>query len=163
MRYSVGTIKAVEPASSIVKQNALPASQYNAYIELQNQNAIKLLDNGKLPRFVSPTVFKLNDGEPDDDITDYEPLHIAFVDIPAYGQVATIRGHCNGDMNLCYNQLKNNGIIMSMDKCNNNKKELLRNFSVGEERITAVGGLDPEITDELDVRIKQGGGTGQVT
>lgn len=97
-KYRIGTIRKVEPIS---QQNA-----WAAYVEISDPNAVQAFKSGHIPKYVSPAIFRLNRAESPETTTDYEPLHLAAVDIPAYGyKDAGIRGACEGDIVTCTNQL----------------------------------------------------------
>lgn len=124
-KYRIGTIKKVEPhppdsPSSIesVTGSELGEHQVNrtrdqksgwfAYIEITDPAAITAFKGGAIPKYVSPTIFRLKHEERPDETTDFEPLHLAAVDIPAYGfDKAGIRGSCEGDLVSCSKQLQN--------------------------------------------------------
>lgn len=129
-KYRIGTIKKVEPfpdtgigsaatagsttsSNSALRDSLAPSSSANhqrgwfAYIEITDPVAISAFKAGHIPKYVSPTVFRLNHEEKPDQTTDFEPLHLAAVDRPAYGfDKAGIRGSCYGDVVTCSNQLQ---------------------------------------------------------
>lgn len=99
-RYRIGTIRKVEPVLSAASDS------WAAYVEVTDPTAISAFKAGYIPKYVSPTIFRLNPAEPPEVTTDYEPLHLAAVDFPAYGvNKAGIRGSCSGDLVTCSNAL----------------------------------------------------------
>lgn len=118
-KYRIGTIKKVEPRPSSTSSieaagesrasSSLPAVSDNAwfaYIEITDPVAISAFKAGNIPKYVSPTIFRLSHSDKPEETTDFEPLHLAAVDIPAYGfDKAGIRGSCEGDLVKCSSQL----------------------------------------------------------
>jgi hypothetical protein len=112
-RYEVFKVKSVEPIypKDGLRQGGLDglgAVGYNAYLEGTDPKIVQAFKNGtlRIPRYVSPSIYKLDPRDPRDAIGDYEFLHIAFVDEPAYGtQVANVKGECLGTEQKCITQL----------------------------------------------------------
>jgi hypothetical protein len=111
--YEVFKVKSVEPIypKDGLKQGGLDglgAIGYNAYLEGTDTKIVQAYKNGtlKIPKYVSPSIYKINPKDPRDAIGEYEFLHIAFVDEPAYGtQVANVKGECLGTEQKCITQL----------------------------------------------------------
>jgi hypothetical protein len=136
-RYRIGHIVRIKP---------LPNSAYAGVIELTHPGAIAAFQQGKIPRYVSPAVYNLNMTGPMGEFTSFEPLHIAFVDQPAYGLKAKIIDTCHGKEDLC---LRNLGvaavlgescIMKALDKLENvfepssaHSSHMKSNASVGAE------------------------------
>lgn len=116
-KYRIGTIRKVEPRpSSSIEAAGQPNSSASspsvsdkawfAYIEITDPTAISAFKAGAIPKYVSPTIFRLKHSDKPEETTDFEPLHLAAVDIPAYGfDKAGIRGSCEGDLVTCSSQL----------------------------------------------------------
>ena len=109
-KYRIGTIRKVEAVKNFKNQASASERQsssvWAAYVEITDPNAAQAFKSGHIPRYVSPAVFRLNQTESPETTTDFEPLHLAAVDIPAYGyQQAGIRGSCEGDIVSCSNAL----------------------------------------------------------
>jgi hypothetical protein len=103
-QYKIGEIKKVEEASP---------SQYHAYIQITDPKIIDSFKKGHIPRFVSPSVFDPNGTEDGNKMGEFEPLHIAAVDEPAYGVKAYVRGACDGEASKCLNELKSADVSCS--------------------------------------------------
>lgn len=112
--YRIGTIKQLY-------QGSIPHS-WSALIEITDPRVVKAYEDGslKIPRYVSPAVYELNpSANPSKEIKDYEFLHLAFVDTPAFGTVkANIRGECKGTEQICMNHLAQAAIDTSIHDCN---------------------------------------------
>lgn len=109
--YRVGTIKQIYPAT-------IPHS-YDALIEITDPRLVEAYHKGelKIPRYVSPAVYDLHpsDGK---EINDYEFLHLAFVDEPAYGIIkANVKGECHGTEQTCMNHLAQAAEIPTCNIC----------------------------------------------
>ena len=107
-KYRIGTIRKVEPirSASADTKSQSSSSVWAAYVEVVDPKAVQAFKSGLIPRYVSPAVFRLNQSESPETTTDFEPLHLAAVDIPAYGYAhAGIRGACEGDIVHCSNAL----------------------------------------------------------
>jgi hypothetical protein len=141
-KYRIGTIKKVEPyappSSSIEaagdsKASASTPSVSNenawfAYIEITDPVAISAFKAGAIPKYVSPTIFRLKHSDRPEETTDFEPLHLAAVDVPAYGfDKAGIRGSCEGDLVKCSSQLSQ--ASSSIEDCGFCIKGTLEGFS----------------------------------
>lgn len=102
--YEIGTIRKVE--RSINPAQAAFGATWNAYVEITDPIAVQAFKSGYTPRYVSASVFRLNQHESPLETTDYEPLHLAAVDNPAYGiHKAGVKGTCSGNLNKCSKQL----------------------------------------------------------
>lgn len=98
--YRIGTIKHIYEGS-------VPHS-YDALIEITDPRLVEAYHKGelKIPRYVSPAVYELNPSVDSKEIKDYEFLHIAFVDEPAFGMLkANVKGDCTGTQDTCMNHL----------------------------------------------------------
>lgn len=105
-KYRIGTIRKVEPVANSSSVSQASSSTWAAYIEITDPAAITAFRAGYIPKYVSPSIFRLNKNESPEITTDYEPLHLAAVDHPAYGiHKAGIKGSCEGDLVKCSNQL----------------------------------------------------------
>lgn len=103
-KYKIGTIRKVE--RSINPAQAAYGATWNAYVEITDPVAIQAFKNGYTPRYVSASIFRLNQNESPQETTDFEPLHLAAVDNPAYGvHKAGVRGACQGNLGKCSKQL----------------------------------------------------------
>ncbi len=68
-------------------------------------------ENPTAPIFVSPQIHHKDLTEPDNDVTQWEFMHAAIVNVPAYGvDRAYISGVCSGDGNTCLMKLKDAAI-----------------------------------------------------
>lgn len=116
-RYRIGHITHVKP---------LPNAAYAGIIELTHPGAIEAFKAGKIPKFVSPAVYNLNMTGPQGEFTSFEPLHIAFVDQPAFGLKARIIDTCHGKEDLC---LRNLGVAAAVmgESCIHKALEKLEN------------------------------------
>jgi hypothetical protein len=128
-RYEVFKVKSVEPIypKDGLKQGGLDglgAIGYNAYLEGTDDKIIQAYKNGtlRIPRYVSPSIYKINPEDKRDAIGDYEFLHIAFVDEPAYGtQVANVKGECLGTEQKCITQLAQASVFCPVKELENVK------------------------------------------
>ena len=112
-QYRIGTIRKVE--RSLNPSQAAYGATWNAYVELTDPAVVNAAKRGMLPRFVSASVFRLNPNECPQETTDYEPLHLASVDNPAYGiHKAGVRGSCDGDLISCSLKLAQASVYSSL-------------------------------------------------
>lgn len=74
---------------------------YNIFVELTSPFAIKLFDEGILPRFVSSSIYHLDNTEPDNEIRSAVINNVCAVRHPAYGAKARILGMCVGERDEC--------------------------------------------------------------
>lgn len=101
--YKIGTIVDISTNSSIQQGGN---ANYSALLEITDPKAISAFRAGKIPQYVSPSIYRIHETDPVHSITDYEPLHIAIVDNPAYGfHKANIRQTCQGNKNECQRML----------------------------------------------------------
>lgn len=110
--YRIGTIKQLFPSS-------IPHN-YSALIEITDPRIVKAYEDGslKIPKYVSPAVYELNPSLTNKEIQDYEFLHLAFVDEPAYGTVkANVKGDCHGTEQTCMNHLAQAAIVSECNFC----------------------------------------------
>lgn len=107
-KYEIGKIIDVQYS----KQSR---NEYAALVEVTDPRAIRLFKAGKLPQYVSPSIYRLNPNDRTSAITDYEPINLTIVDSPAYGfQVANVRSVCEGTRSGCQRMLLQcEGIKMS--------------------------------------------------
>lgn len=128
-KYRIGTIRKVEPvANSSVSQAS--SSTWAAYVEITDPTAITAFRAGYIPKYVSPSIFRLNKNESPEVTTDYEPLHLAAVDYPAYGvHKAGIKGSCEGDLVKCSNQLAQASTTSTTPDCGFCVKDALEGFT----------------------------------
>ena len=90
-------------------------NEYTAIIEVTDPNAIKSFKEQRVPLFVSPSILRTS-GEWTD-IQDFEALHLAVVDDPAFGiEVANVRKSCEADQNTCMSMLAQAG-TETIKKC----------------------------------------------
>lgn len=114
--YIIGTIASVDTSSNLQQAGG---TKYSAILQISDQKAISSFKQGKIPLYVSPSIYRVNSKDPIHSITDYEPLHIAIVDNPAYGfHKANIRAHCQGDKIECGRMLAqaSNGLGYCVEK-----------------------------------------------
>jgi hypothetical protein len=122
-RYELFTIKSIEQAS----QGLENTDGYVAYLESTDPRIIDAYKNGtlKIPRYVSPSIYKKQPRDPRDAITEFEFLHLAFVDEPAFNaQVANIKGECLGTEQKCITQLAQASLFCSFKEMENVKNVL---------------------------------------
>ena len=132
-KYKVGTIRKVE--RSINPAQAAYGATWNAYVEITDPTAIQAFKNGYTPRYVSASVFRLNQHESPQETTDFEPLHLAAVDNPAYGiHKAGVRGTCNGNLTKCSKQLAQASVYSSLT--NSNTSERTVNLSTDNAEVS---------------------------
>jgi hypothetical protein len=131
-KYRIGTIRKVEPSSGVISASspsALVGGGWVAYVEITDPAAIAAFKAGHVPKYVSPTVFRLKHEDPPDATTDYEPLHLAAVDVPAYSiDKAGIRGSCTGDLVSCSKQLAQASLPAAIEDCGFCVKGTLEGF-----------------------------------
>jgi len=61
----------------------------------------------QFPPFCSPAIFRGNDTDPDDAISEWEGIHLAGLDErPAYGNIALYKGACSGTLESCKTQFR---------------------------------------------------------
>ena len=77
-----------------------------AYIRMNNSPEIDNIKSGAASFYVSPQIFDLNPPVAGEPTKDFIPLHLAIVNEPAYGDIARIKGVCNGEGKPCINALK---------------------------------------------------------
>lgn len=106
--YIVGKVIAVDSNKNIQQGGN---TNYSATLEITDPKVVTALKHGKIPLYVSPSIYRVNKKDPFHSITDYEPVHIAIVNNPAYGfHKANIRAHCEGDKTECSRMLAQAGI-----------------------------------------------------
>ncbi len=91
---------------------------YNAFVELTSDFAVKLFDEGILPRFVSTSVYKTNPAEPNNEIKSAVVNNICAVRNPAFGAKARILGMCVGDRESCKSELVESSDKTGVDAIN---------------------------------------------
>jgi hypothetical protein len=107
-RWKIGTI--IDITGSGKLQQGTVTNEYTAVVEVDNENAIRAFKEGKVPKYVSPSILRTNGTW--EDIKDFEALHLAIVDNPAFGvEVANIRRPCEGAKSECLNMLAQGGEI----------------------------------------------------
>jgi hypothetical protein len=120
-QYKIGTIRKVE--RSINPAQAAYGATWNAYVEITDPVAVQAFKNGYTPRYVSASVFRLNEHESPQETTDFEPLHLAAVDNPAYGiHKAGVRGACQGNLTKCSKQLAQASVYSSLTNSNTTER-----------------------------------------
>ena len=109
-RFKVGEIIDVkyEPRAEAPNRKA-----WFAYVKLTDPEFISALKSGDVPFYVSPQVYDTNENPQytaasgvEGTVSDFIPLHLAIVKEPAYGNVARIKGICDGKGPVCINALK---------------------------------------------------------
>lgn len=101
--YKIGQIIDVSTSSNVQQGGN---TVYSALLEVTDPKAISAFRDGKIPLYVSPSIYRINESDPVHAITDYEALHIAIVDNPAYGfHKANIRQTCQGGKSECQRML----------------------------------------------------------
>lgn len=131
-KYRIGTIRKVEQLSSADDSSVSQASSptWAAYVEITDPTAIAAFKAGHIPAYVSPAILRLNKNEPVEVTTDYEPLHLAAVDYPAYGvHKATVKGSCEGDLIVCSKQLAQAAVTLPVEDCGFCIKGALEGFA----------------------------------
>ena len=125
-KYSIGKIVDISTHSNIQQGGN---TNYSALLEITDPKAISAFRAGKIPQYVSPSIYRINESDPVHSITDYEPLHIAIVDNPAYGfHKANIRQTCQGNKNECQRMLaqaSEPGLGYCVEKTLNNLKNVI--------------------------------------
>lgn len=112
--YSIGVVKSVLRNKRLVQNSVV--NSYDAIIELLDAKAIAAYKEGKIPRYVSPSIYRLNRNDPPDAITDFEPINITIVDDPAYGfHNASVRNSCEGTNDVCTRLLTQNASSQWID------------------------------------------------
>jgi hypothetical protein len=103
LQYKIGEIVDVkyEPFSEDKNKQA-----WFAYIRMNTGPEIDNIKQGASSFYVSPQIFDLNPPKAGEATTDFIPLHLAVVNEPAYGDIARIKGVCNGEGKPCINALK---------------------------------------------------------
>lgn len=86
-KYIVGPIFKVERRTDM-------AYGWDCYQRIKNPALKQLYRAGAFPKFVSPMVYSPTPVDGTKGLDYFEPLHLAYVDDPAYGAVATVKGHC---------------------------------------------------------------------
>lgn len=113
-KYKVGTIVSVYPENNTsLAGYSQDDERWLADIEITDPLVRELYEGGKIPRYVSGAVYTLskNSNNPSE-ITDFEPLHLAAVDIPMSGtDRAVVRGSCNGNHDQCVNKLSQASVL----------------------------------------------------
>lgn len=122
-------------------------NEYEAIIEVTDPHAIRLLKSGKLPRYVSPSIYRLNINDRPSAITDYEPINLTIVDSPAYGiQVANVRSMCEDTSPICQRILSQSA---SMDITT--QIQDLKELEKGVDRLqTNITRLQKQVDDLVD-------------
>lgn len=67
---------------------------WDCYHRISSPALKQLYKAGAFPKFVSPMVYSPTPVDGSKGLDYFEPLHLAYVDDPAYGTVATVKGHC---------------------------------------------------------------------
>ena len=112
-KYEIGNIIDVRNSTS-------SRNEYEALVELTNPRAIRLFKTGKLPHYVSPSIYRLNPNDHTSAITDYEPINLTIVDSPAYGcQVAECKKPLRGTRSGCQRMLLQSAGIKKSNKSRN--------------------------------------------
>jgi hypothetical protein len=134
-KYEIGKIIDVRNSKGL-------SNEYEAIVEVTSPHAIRLFKAGKLPQYVSPSIYKLNPSDHRSAITDYEPVNLTIVDSPAYGfQVVNVRSLCEGTRSGCQRMLlQSTGIIMSIqprsiEEIDNRIETLLANFTKLQKQV----------------------------
>lgn len=109
-KFKVGEIIDVryEPRAEAPNRKA-----WYAYVKLTDPEFISSLKSGNVPFYVSPQVYDTTENTKYTEetgvqgtVADFIPLHLAIVKEPAYGNVARIKGICDGKGPVCINALK---------------------------------------------------------
>lgn len=105
--YEIGRVDSVLHNKRLVQNSVV--NSYDAIIELIDPKVIEAYKQGKIPKYVSPSIYRLNRNDPPDAVTDFEPINITIVDDPAYGfHNASVRNSCEGTNDLCTRLLTQN-------------------------------------------------------
>lgn len=109
-RYKIGEIMYVNQQHIKGKPNE---KGWYATIRVTDPEVVQKIRSGNISSFVSPQVYDVNGAAPNEETTEFIPLHIAVVSEPAYGNRARIKATCTGTGSSCVNALKsacgNNG------------------------------------------------------
>ena len=127
--YKIGQIIDVSSTSNVQQGGN---TTYSALLEVTDPKAISAFKQGKIPLYVSPSIYRINETDPVHAITDYEALHIAIVDNPAYGfHKANIRQTCQGGKSECQRMLAqaSNGLGYCVEKTLHDLKNVLETNS----------------------------------
>jgi len=112
--YEIGIVNSVLHNQRLVQNSVV--NSYDAIIELKDAKAIEAFKLGKIPKFVSPSIYRLNRNDPPEAITDFEPINITVVDDPAYGfHNANVRKSCEGTNDICTRLLTQNSSSQWLD------------------------------------------------
>lgn len=147
-KYAIGQIIDVK------QENINPNSDkkaYFAYIKMNNPDVLTKLKSGASSSFVSPQIYDLDHSPPGVSTTNFIPLHLAIVNEPAYGDIAKIRGVCNGEGKPCMNALKKAALELvnqidsnsSFQKNLSNNTYRLSNNNLSQEQVLAQSGYNP--------------------
>lgn len=97
----------------VAKKNEVTnTTGYHAIIEITNEHLKQALRDNSVPIYVSPAIAEPAFGSsgpnlPDANIADWQGVHLAIVDEPAYGiNRAVISQQCGGDQQSCLLQLR---------------------------------------------------------
>lgn len=119
---------------------------YWGIVQLTDSNVAHSYRDGYGPKWVSPQIIKNNPNEPETAISDWEIIHLAAVPRPAYGSIARVKAHCNGEQNECLLRLRNAGINSNKEDTGFCVKSFLRNagFEHLKTDVTSLNSQTPQ-------------------
>lgn len=160
-RYKGGDI--IDVTYEPLKENPNKKAFFTT-IRVTNSKILERIRSGALSPYVSPQIYDLSKAEAGEPTTEFIPLHVATVNDPAYGNVARIRGICNGSGPTCINALKsaavqlvemiNRGVDNSsfLKNSDNNTNRTLTNqtYFNPEQQVIAENGYNPQPQQTVD-------------
>ena len=106
-RYKIGDI--IDVTYEPIKEQPDKKAWFST-IKISNKDVLSQIKSGAVSMYVSPQVYDLKGSGPNEQTTEFIPLHLAIVNEPAYGSKARIRAQCNGTGPSCINALKSAAI-----------------------------------------------------
>jgi hypothetical protein len=102
-KYKIGDI--IDVTYEPIKEQSDKKAWFST-IKISNKEILAQIKSGAVSSFVSPQVYDLKGSGPNEQTTEFIPLHLAIVNEPAYGNKARIKAQCNGSGPTCLNALK---------------------------------------------------------
>ena len=106
-RYKIGDI--IDVTYEPIKEQPDKKAWFST-IKISNKDILSQIKLGAVFMYVSPQVYDLKGSGPNEQTTEFIPLHLAIVNEPAYGSKARIKAQCNGSGPSCINALKSAAI-----------------------------------------------------
>ena len=106
-RYKIGDI--IDVTYEPIKEQPDKKAWFST-IKISNKDVLSQIKSGAVSMYVSPQVYDLKGSGPNEQTTEFIPLHLAIVNEPAYGNKARIRAQCSGTGPSCINALKSAAI-----------------------------------------------------